>query len=87
MATKTTLQHGVPVKTVSLQCKHIVITLIRTKVWNFRIFEVKYLANHLSPTQYFDGSELPTSWRTQAYQNFENRSDYHILQFSQDELA
>jgi hypothetical protein len=36
----------------------------------------------MSPTQYFDGPELPTSWRTQAYQNFESRSDYHIVQFS-----
>jgi hypothetical protein len=63
----------------SSDVKHIVS---RTKVWNFRIFKLKYLMNHLSPNRNFDGSELSTSSGMQANQNFENRSDYHILQFS-----
>ncbi len=60
--TKITLQHGLPVEHIG----------ISTKVWKFWIFKIKYLPNHLSPNQNFDGSELPTSWKMQAYQNFEN---------------
>jgi hypothetical protein len=69
--TETTFQHRLPVT-------HIVSLEPKWKFWNFK---TQYVANHLSPNHNFDGSELLTSWGMQAYQNFENRSDYHILQF------